>query len=92
MLGVTLSALYDKCHAEFLVSSIGDLRAQLVEFRTHHLVKTVSGTMKSLSRSRCNSDLTLVLGNGFSELLTCPLKQSELRALLADMAADHVQS
>jgi len=43
--GVTLSALYDKCHVEFLVSSLNDLSAQLVEFRTHHLVKTVSGTL-----------------------------------------------
>lgn len=28
------------------------------------------------------------IGNGYAEILTCPLKHNELRALLKDIAAD----
>lgn len=42
--GVLVSALYQACHAEFVVASVGELRAQLVEFRTHYLVRTLGGS------------------------------------------------
>ena len=39
--GVPISTLFDACHGKFLVRTTGDLRQQLVEFRTHNLVGSI---------------------------------------------------
>jgi hypothetical protein len=60
--GVKMSALYDVCHAQFLVSSVLELRQQLVEFRTHSLiVVSGSGFSEKLSCSLAVGELRLLM-------------------------------
>jgi hypothetical protein len=60
--GVKMSALYDVCHAQFLVSSVLELRQQLVEFRTHSLiVVTGSGFAEKMSCSLAAGEVQLLL-------------------------------
>lgn len=62
--GVKMSALYDDCHARFLVASMQELRQQLVEFRTHALITAAgSGFSEKLACSLAPAEMRLLLAD-----------------------------